>query len=364
MKPRERVIAAIQREEFDRIPLDCAFRPEVWTRLRQYFRAHDEEIVKKELGVDIREVGMDAPTGFKPTSFIPSGSKNYESFLITAFDEWGIRRKEGATGIYWHFTYHPLEDISLDEYEFPDLNAEGRFDRAKKEAKSFGQEYAVASHYTGGIFEQAWWLRGFNRFIRDLYGNPKFANDLLDRLLDWKTEQGKRIVETGVDIIKVGDDFGTQTGMMIPPELWRRYFKHRYKRWFSDLKSAGDVYVFFHSDGKIDPIIPDLIEVGVDILNPIQPECMDPAKLKKEYGDKLTFHGTVSVQETLPFGTVEDVREEVITRIRTLGYDGGLIVSPTHMVGTDVPIENILALYETAREYQHVERNREGKSRP
>ena len=180
--------------------------------------------------------------------------------------------------------------------------------------------------------------------------NERFVNELLDRLLYWEIEEGKRLVETGVDICAIGDDFGMQTGMIISPYLWKKYFKPRYRKLFRELKKSGDVYIFFHNDGKIEQMIPDLIEIGVDILNPVQPECMDLIKLKKLYGDKLTFHGTISIQKTLPFGTVEEVKSEVITRIKTLGYDGGLILAPKQLMH-DVPIENILTLYDTAKKY-------------
>ncbi|MEM2111610.1 MAG: uroporphyrinogen decarboxylase family protein, partial [Candidatus Bathyarchaeia archaeon] len=264
-------------------------------------------------------------------------------------DEWGIKRKLGATGKYWHFVYHPLQDLdSVDEYEFPDIDAPGRFETAKKQLKKWGDEYFNIGGIPG-FFEWAWYLRGFNKFITDLYTNPKFVNELLDKLLEYNLELGTRLIELGVDSIGSGEDTASQTGLFISPELWRKYFKPRYKRLYDGLKKKGDVFIFYHSDGNIEKLIPDLIDVGVDILNPIQPDCMDPAKIKKLYGSEMTFDGTISVQSTLPFGSVKDVEREVIKRIKTVGYDGGLILGPTHIVGYDVPLENILALYETAK---------------
>ena len=350
MKPKERVINAIERRKIDRIPLDGWFRPEYWIMLQRHFKVKDNESVMKRLGIDIRVVSMDPPRGYKPAYvFSPQKlSKDFESFYATVFDEWGIEREAGVTDEYWHFKHHPLEHMELEEYEFPDLDAPGRFDRAKQLVKKWDGEYATAGYALYGLFEHAWSLRGFRNFIRDLYVNPKFVNTLLDRLLKWKIEQGKRLIELGVDIIEVGDDLGSQIGLILSPSLIRKYLIPRYQRWLKNLKKAG-AYVFFHSCGKIEDVIPDLIEAGVEILNPIQPECMDPANLKKLYGDKLTFHGTVSIQETLPFGTVNDVKNEVVTRIKTLGYNGGLILAPSHTVDKHVPLENILALYETAK---------------
>jgi uroporphyrinogen decarboxylase len=138
--------------------------------------------------------------------------------------------------------------------------------------------------------------------------------------------------------------------LIISPPLWRRHIKPRMKTIIESAKKKG-VYVLYHTDGNCEPIIPDLIEIGVDILNPIQPECMDPAKIKEQYGEKLTLSGTISIQDTLPRGTVEDVRSEVKARIRTCGQGGGLIISPSNQVLLDTKVENFLAIYDAVREF-------------
>lgn len=353
MKPRERVINTIERRAVDRLAIDGWMRPETWLSLRKHFGVETNEDVMKALGIDIRTVYMTPPKGFTPKYVYPPQrlSKDLENLYATLFDEWHIGRQAGSTGEYWHFTYHPLQHSDLDAYEFPDLGAEGRFDGAKELVREYSPDYAVAGYAIYGIFEHAWALRGYETFIRDMYTNPAYAERLLDRLLDWKIEWTKRLSELGVDIVQVGDDLGTQTGLMLPPRLIKRYLIPRYKTWFRVLKNTG-VYVFFHCDGKIDEIIPDLIETGIDILNPVQPECMNPAEVKEKYGSKITIHGCISVQQTLPFGTADDVRREVSERIRTLGYDGGYIVAPAHTIDKHIPLQNVLALYETAREYQ------------
>jgi len=350
------VINAIERGNLDRLPLDGWIRPETWLLLRNHFGVEDNEAVMRILGIDIRSVIMDPPRGFQPTYVFPPQklSKDFENWYATIFDEWGILRKAGATGEYWHYTYHPLEHEELDSYDFPDLDAEGRFDRAAALVRSYAEEYAVAGYHVFGMFEQAWALRGYRTFILDLYVNPSYANALLDRVLEWKIEQTRRLAELRVDIVEIGDDLATQTGLMLPPRLIKQYFVPRYKRWVRELKKSG-VYVLFHSDGKMEEIIPDLIDVGIDILNPIQPECMDTARIKELYGQKLTFHGGISLQKTLSFGTPEHVKNEVLERIGTMGHSGGYIVAPTHMVDKHVPLENILALYETGRNIAHID---------
>jgi hypothetical protein len=349
MKPRDRVINSIERSPIDRVPLDGWFRPETMIRLREYFKTDRSEEVLRALGIDIRDIRMDPPESFKPEYILPAQrlSKDFESFYATMFDEWGIKREAGSTDEYWHFTYHPLEHVELDDYAFPDIDAPGRFERARELAKQYSGEFLVAGNATLGLFEEAWALRGYRTFIRDLYTNETFVNKLLDRLLIWKTEQCKRLIECGADMILTSDDLGMQTGLMLAPPIIRKYFIPRYRLWFSDLKKKG-AYIFFHTDGKVEPIIPDLISAGIDVLNPVQPDCMDPAVIKELYGDRITIHGTISVQKTLPFGTIEEVRKEVETRIMTVGRGGGLIIAPTHTVDKHIPIENVVEMYRAA----------------
>ncbi|MFQ6067345.1 MAG: uroporphyrinogen decarboxylase family protein, partial [bacterium] len=156
----------------------------------------------------------------------------------------------------------------------------------------------------------------------------------------------------GVDIIWIGDDVGMQDRMLMAPELWREFLKPRYGLIFEEFRRVNpEIKTAFHTDGYVEPVIPDFIEIGLDILNPVQPKSMDPAKLKKLYGDRLTFWGTVDIQEVLPFGTPSRVEEEVKLRLKTVGRGGGLIISPAHNIQPDVSINNILAFYHAARKY-------------
>lgn len=146
-------------------------------------------------------------------------------------------------------------------------------------------------------------------------------------------------------MIWVGDDVGSQAGMLISPALWRRLFKPKWAEFFASLKRLNpELKIAYHSDGVIEPIIADLIEVGLDVLNPVQPACMDPAQLKRQYGNHLSFWGTIDEQHTLPFGSPDDVAREVRTRLQTVGHDGGLIIGPTHHVQLDTPMENFWAM--------------------
>jgi uroporphyrinogen-III decarboxylase len=185
----------------------------------------------------------------------------------------------------------------------------------------------------------------------DFVENPDLADAILEIPYRYHLTAAKKLVELGVDMIWIGDDVGAQNGMLISPRHWRRFLKPRMANFISELKALNPaIKVAYHSDGNILPIIPELIEVGVDILNPIQPACMDPAAIKRQFGDRLCFWGSIDEQHTLPYGTPEDVRQEVLLRLRTIGKGGGLIIGPTHHVQLDTPMENFWAMVNTIRE--------------
>jgi uroporphyrinogen decarboxylase len=202
------------------------------------------------------------------------------------------------------------------------------------------------------LLELAWYLRGLQRVLMDLVSEKDFMNAFLDDLTQWIDVAGSKMVALGVDIIWIGDDFGTQDRMLMSPELFREFFKPRYAKLFAKWKAINPrVKIAFHSDGNIYPIIGDLVEIGLDILNPVQPKSMDPGRVKQDFGKHLTLWGTVDVQSVLPFGTRADVIGEVQLRLRTAGHGGGLIIAPAHNIQPDVPLENILAFYQAAKQY-------------
>jgi uroporphyrinogen-III decarboxylase len=185
----------------------------------------------------------------------------------------------------------------------------------------------------------------------DLARNPDVVERLFDIPFTFHLTAAKRLVEMGVDMIWIGDDVGAQDRMLIAPRTWRRFFKPRMATFIATLKDINpDVKIAYHSDGLIYPIIPDLIEIGLDVLNPLQPRCMDPEKIKREYGDRLCFWGSIDEQYTLPFGTPAEVEWEVRKRLETLGKNGGLIIGPTHHVQLDTPLENFWAMVNTVTE--------------
>jgi uroporphyrinogen decarboxylase len=173
------------------------------------------------------------------------------------------------------------------------------------------------------------------------------AETLLERITKLRIFQAQTYAQVGVDILALGDDIAMQRGMIMSPRMWRKWFKPRLIRVIDAARAVNpDILVWYHTDGDCRVVIPELIEAGVDILNPVQPECLDPAEIKSLYGDRLAFSGTIGTQTTMPFGTPKEVKAVIKERIATVGRGGGLLLAPTHVLEPDVPWENVLAFIE------------------
>lgn len=201
-------------------------------------------------------------------------------------------------------------------------------------------------------FETPFYLRGREQFFLDLGYEEAWLEVFLDYVTDAACACGRAAASAGADIFGIGDDMGSQRDMLISPGQWRRLFKPRLKRIIDAVKNTNPRTAFFlHTDGNVMKVVPDFIEIGVDILNPIQPEVMDPAEVKKLYGGELIFFGAISVQHTLPLGTPQDVYGEVQLRMKTIGAGGGYLMTPSHMINADIPWENIVAFFEAAERF-------------
>ena len=267
-----------------------------------------------------------------------------------------------APGSRYHFDKYifPMRNFTdpkeVEEYPWPQ---EPPYDDAyhaamKKSAEEIKSRDLIAVGSVGHIFEQAWYLRGMDNLFADFILNEDLAAALLDKITSFCIGRARAAGIAGADMIATGDDVGMQNRMLMSPDEWRKWIKPRFASVIAAAKEhKPDIHVKYHSDGAIDPIIPDLIEIGVTILNPVQPECMDPVELKKQYGDKLAFDGTIGIQTTMPFGTPDDVDRTVKRMIETVGKDGGLIVAPTHVLEPEVPLDNIRALLDAVDRYGH-----------
>lgn len=274
-------------------------------------------------------------------------------------DEWGVCWVPGS---FYHFErmIHPLARFStvadVEGYPFPNLIAPERFAGYREEVQRLQKAgYAVVGDCCplgGTVLWPAYKLRGMQALLTDMLMNEDFASALLERVTEISAGLATQLATMGVDIIMISDDFGTQRGLLVSLAMWRRWFKERLARVISAAKAVNPhVLMVFDSDGAIESLVAELIEIGVDVLHPVQPECMDPSQIKVQFGDRLAFWGTIGTQTTLPFGTPDDVRAVVRERIRTVGKGGGLFLSPTHMVEPDVPWENILAFFRAIEEF-------------
>ena len=356
MNSRERVQMALSHEEPDRCPMQISFTPEFANRLAEEMKLGGEKIHNPHGGGNTYELERALGEDMLLTSVGWANSYYHEE--STYVDEWGIGWKSlpyttpFGVGRYTEMFSHPLEeDSAIDNYTAPDPNRPELYLEPEWMIKQFKKDYWIVGVTVTTIFECAWGLRGFERMLSDFALNADLAERILDIPFQYHLTAAKKLTEMGVDMIWIGDDVGAQNSMLISPKMWRKFLKPRMAKFIGELKAINPhVKVAYHTDGVVYPIIPDLIEIGLDVLNPVQPASMDPARLKKEYGNSLCFWGSVDEQHTLPFGTPAEVKSEIINRLNTIGKEGGLILSPTHHVQLDTPMENFWAMVNTIKD--------------
>jgi uroporphyrinogen decarboxylase len=354
MNQRERVETALNHEKPDRCPFQASFTPEFASRLRSEIGLSDSALHNPHGGGNTYLLERSLNQDLLLTS-VGWANSYYSEQSEIYIDEWGVGWKHvpyetpfGA-GTYTEITEHPLEeDEKIASYRPPDPERPELYREAERVVEEYRGEYWIVGVTVTTIFETAWALRGYEKILSDLVLNPDLVEALFEIPYKYHLVAAKRLVRMGVDMIWLGDDVGTQDRMLFSPVTWRRFLKPRMAELIGSLKDLNPALkVAYHSDGEISPIIPELIEIGVDVLNPIQPASMSPSELKTRYGDKLCFWGTIDEQHTLPFGSPDDVRNEVLRRLETVGRDGGLILGPTHHVQLDTPMENFRALVDT-----------------
>jgi len=355
---RENFVASLSREGPEWVPHDILLTEPVESRFRKITGEYDYqsyfEVPHRYITIDNV---WDPSVPFEQSPEVFSHYYGGRSLKQGTFiDEWGIAYEPRSMHHYCRLV-HPMESLQsvreLEDYPFPDELMRCRFPGIRDRVDAIHWQGLSAVGQLGmTIFEIAWYLRGMNNLFMDLTIRKDFASYLLDRITSIRCEVAREYSRAGVDLICLGDDIGTQHGPLMKLELWRKWFKPRLKKVIEAAKEENpDLLIFYHTDGDVRMFIKDLIEIGVEVLNPIQPECMNPAELKRLYGDKLSFWGGVGTQTTLPFGTPTDVKAAVKNLIKNVGYNGGLLVSPTHVVMPDVPWANIVAFYEAVKEY-------------
>jgi len=343
MNSRERMLAAIRRQPVDRVPLDIWATGEVNQKLLDHFG--DWETIWRELHLD----------GFAGAGAPYVGPKPKEGC-----DEWGNRHRvaEYNGGAYWEQCHHALADAqTVDDilaYDWPRASwwdYSGMREKCLEKCK----ERAISCGYMAPFYFHNQ-LRGLEQSLVDPYENPELTHALLGKLSDFFYDKHRAMFEACggvIDISQVTDDLGGQTGPLMSLEVYREFYKPLHVRFCNLCKEFG-IHVFHHDDGSCRLFLPDLAEMGVDILNPVQHNCpgMDMKELKREFGNNFCFHGGVDNQKILPFGTPEEVRAEVRQCIDALASDGtGYILAPCHNLQVVTPLENILAMYDEAWKY-------------
>jgi uroporphyrinogen decarboxylase len=349
MNPRERLLTAMRRETPDRVPFLLSFTPPM---MQVFWEKTEAQNPAEYWDFETRPVWFNSP---KPK---PDYNRYYPEGLPagTMVDDWGVANVPGSL---YHFTkmVHPLRQAETVEevvdYPLPDYaRAECWQHLAGDVAGYHERDLAALGALEMTVFEASWYIRGMEDLFNDMIFQPGLAETLLDRITELRVFQAQAYAGADVDILDLGDDIATQRGMLMSPKMWRQWLKPRLARVIEAAKAIKPgVLVWYHTDGDCRDVIPELIEVGVDILNPVQPECMDPAEIKAQYGHQLAFAGTIGTQSTMPHGTPGEVRAVVKERIATVGEGGGLLLAPTHVLEPDVPWENVIALVEAVEEY-------------
>jgi uroporphyrinogen decarboxylase len=350
MNSRERVLAALRREDPDRVP------SVLYGEMVGYVPSVREMLGRKSGGVPLREF-----FGFDITSFSIAPTQlatDFAPYLQTDgpvdTDEWGVGWQ---TGRYLHYAemLHPiarLPESAIRDYPFPDLDQAYRYAEARQTIRDLQQAGFATAYFAGSVFETAWYMRSMEQLFVDMVSNRDLSDFLFDRITEIVAGSARRLAEAGLDLLILGDDIASQQGLLMSLPMWREHLQPRLARIIRATKEANsETLIFYHSDGNVWDAIPDLINTGVEVLNPVQPECLDPARVKQTFGDRLSFFGTVSVQNTMPFGKPDDVRAEVRQRIETVGRGGGLLIAPAHVLQPDTPWENIQAFFDAVREF-------------
>jgi len=352
---RENLLAVLRRRGGEFIPFGLSFTP----RMRREFKERYRPRLGREpmLG-DVCETCHEA-VALGPSRAEHDYARYYENRTLkpgTALTADGVAREPAG---FEHFTHvvSPLagREPSLEEieiYPLDDRDAAYRHEAFAADAARAHERGMAVALFAGNVFERAWQIRGMEDLLMDFYEAPELAHALLERITRINCALAAAAARAGADVVRFGDDVGTQQGMMIAPEVWRTFLKERLARQFAAVKQANpEALVWYHSDGDVTAIVPELIEIGLDILNPVQPECMDIDELKRRYGDRLSFWGGVGTQTTLPFGTPDEVRAAVKHLVEVVGRGGGLYIEPTHVIEPDVPWQNIEAYLDACRTY-------------
>jgi len=381
MTHRERFALALEHKEADRVPIDLGStwassiqknayvevlkylgmdlpEPPIWHFMQQLSAIHEEFL--KRFEIDVRGIHPDLATAGPEKTIQVKDTGDYWAYS----DEWGLGWRMPKTGGFYYDMYqHPLVGADIEQvrrYPLPDGGDPSRWAGLPEEGRRLASEGFGTVLYTrvgAGLLETLLWLQGFEDGFVNLVANPELTECLLDRILDLNIRfYSKMLADVGdsPQVVAFGEDLGLQDRPMLSLEMFRRYLLPRYQALFTAIKAASpNIKILFHTCGASAGFLPDLIEAGVDVLNPVQVSAagMDTKKLKKEFGGQLVFWGGIDTQHVLPRGTPADVRDEVRRRIDDLAPGGGFVLAAVHNIQSGVPPRNVVTMLETALEY-------------
>lgn len=371
MTPRERIIKALNHQETDRVPTDLGgcisttITLGAYNNLKKALNINTQsEVLETTFQIAVVEdaVLKALETDTRPLCGNLPSKGNYIDEHGEYVDEWNITHIKRPNSLYYENITPPLKESTiddLDKYPWPDPYDPARTYKLKEKAEDlYESEYAIvgAPNHFSRIFEQAWQLRGMTELMMDFYENEDFVHALFRKITDIQIARwGEFLKETGkfLHAVRVGDDLAMQSGPLMSPGIYRKFIKPYQKEFFNFIKTHTDAKLLYHCCGAVTDLVEDFIEVGVDILNPVQVSAngMDTKMLKEKFGSRICFWGAVDSQNVLPYGSVEDVRAEVRKRISDLSPGGGYILCSVHNIQPDVPAENILAMYDEARKH-------------
>jgi uroporphyrinogen decarboxylase len=331
--PKERVIAQIEHQETDHIPYTLSFEGDVAERLDNHYGG---DAWRKLIDNAIR--------------FVPRPNRYLNEYPQTG------KYWTDLYGTIWQVDHRPVHLVgpalkapSLDGFKFPDMDALFDADWKERAQQSIEEQkdYFLVIEWGFGVFERVWALRGFTETLMDVAANPDFFDELVEQVANHQMEIVERALELPLDGIFFSDDWGYQQGVLIGAERWRKIFKPRLAQMYARTRAAGK-YVLTHCCGSIEEILPDLIEIGLDVYESVQPEAKNnnPYELKRKYGERLTFWGGLGSQSIIPYGTPREIQAEVSRLCREMGRGGGYILSPAKALQSETPTLNAATVVE------------------
>ena len=336
LTPKDRMRRALSYEPVDRLPTQIGYTRAMGDRLAAHL---DVPLADLPSRLDNHMIRVDITYRDRLSDRVSDDGR-------TRFDWWGVGFDTQEEGYFPSVC--PLAGTpDLNSFPWPDPHHPRLLDDAARTIETDQGEHFIAPNFGFALFERAWLLRGFENFLAEIATDPGLAADLLDRITTIQLALIRRFIALGVDGGYFGDDYGAQKNMLFAPKTWRALIKPRLAEMFAPFREAG-LPVLMHSDGQIAAILPDLVEIGLTTLNPVQPEVIDHGWLRTQFGRNLSYYGGISTQTVLPYGTPDEVRQAAHRAIQALAPDGtGLVLAPSHRLMADIPMDNIDALLET-----------------